>query len=179
MGYMAVWKVLEKMITDFRRRGIIVPESVIADLKNAKTTIYVSKADPSYAENTQKIEQYVGNIESYLVTEGTKRFGEAYVDKWLLQVDEAARKIVDEEEETRFVSGLPRQQKWIRVAASAEVPLEKLKSLAEQSNLSYGVQADGSLLVYGKDDSVKDFVKKLAEDYRPKTGKQRRKVRNC
>ena len=179
MGYLAVWKVLEKMITDFRRRGVIVPESVIADLKNAKTTIYVSKADLSYAENTQKIEQYVGNIESYLVTEGSKRFGEAYVHKWLKQVNDAARKIVDEEEGTRFISGLPRQQEWIRVAASAEVPLEKLKSLAQDSDLSYSVQADGSLLVYGKDGLVKGFVKKLAEDYRPKTGKQSRKVRNC
>jgi hypothetical protein len=167
------------MVTDFRKKGIIVPEKVIDDLRNAKTTIYVSKADPSYVENAQKIEQYVGNIESYLVTEGTKRFGQEYVDRWFIQVDEAAKKIVDDQEETRFIPGLPRQRKWVRVAASAEVPLEKLKKLAEQTNLSHIVQGDGSLLVYGEDNPVKDFVKKLAEKYRSKTGKQRGKVRNC
>jgi len=178
LGYLAVWKVLEKMVADFRKRDVIVPEKVIADLKNVKTTIYVSKADPSYVENAQKIDQYLGNIEAYLVTEGTKRFGQKYVDRWLKQADEAARKTIDEEEEVRFVPGLPRQQKWIRVATSAEMPLEKLKMLAEQSNLSHSLQVDGSLLVYGEDNTVKDFVKKLAEKYRSKR-EERRRLRNC
>lgn len=163
MGYLAVWKVLEEMITDFRKRGVLVPTEVIGDLKSAKTMIKILKADPSRGETVQKIEEYVLSVESYLFSEGQKLFGTEYVEEWLRRLDEASRKIVEEEEEeTRFVSGLPREQKWIRVKPSAELPLEKLKVLAEESSLSYNVQNDGCLLVYGEDERIKTFVKKIA-----------------
>ena len=83
MGYLAVWKVLEEMAADFKKRGIAVPPDVVNDLKSAKTIIKVLKADPTYAENAQKIEEYLTNVESYLVSEGQKRLGPAYVDEWL------------------------------------------------------------------------------------------------
>ena len=93
MGYLAAWKVLEEMVTDLKKKGITVPASIFGDLKNAKTIINILKADPSRGENIQKIEEYLGNVESYLVSAGLKRFGQAYVDEWLQRVDEAGRKI--------------------------------------------------------------------------------------
>jgi hypothetical protein len=173
MGYLAVWKVLEEMVTDFKKKGITVPVDIIGDLKNAKTIISISKADPSRGENILKIEEYLGNVESYLVSEGLKRVGQAYVDEWLERTDQAGRKIVDEEEEeTRFISSLPREQKWIRLTPSRELPLQKLKTLANESNLSYHVQTDGCLLVFGPDTVIKDFVKKIAAKYKSKAGKE-------
>jgi len=177
MGYLAVWKVLEEMVIDFKKRGVAVPAKIVDDLKSAKITIRVLKADPSHLENVQKIEEYLGNVESYLVSEGHKRFGESYADRWLRLRDQAARKIVDEEEEdARFVTGLPREQKWIRVAPSNELPLEKLKALADESSLSYNVQTDGCLLVFGPDTIIKDFVRKIAAKHKPKAGKEHRRV---
>jgi hypothetical protein len=79
-------------------------------------------------------------------------------------LDEASMRFPDlEEEETRFIPGLPREQKWIRVKPSSELPMEKLKSLAEESNLSCELQSDGCLLVYGEDKRLKEFVKKMAK----------------
>jgi hypothetical protein len=46
-----------------------------------------------------------------------------------------------------------------------------LKTLAEESHLSYNVQSDGCLLVYGEDKCVKEFVKKMAAKYGLKTEK--------
>lgn len=172
MGYLAVWKVLEEMVTDFRKKGVTVPAEVMNDLRNAKTTIRISKADLNRGEGAQKIEEYLGNVESYLVSEGQRRFGWGYVDEWLKRVDEAGRKIVEEDEkETRFIPGMPRQQKWIRVTSSDELPLEKLRMFAEELNLSCDVQKDSCLLVYGEDKSIKDFVKKMATKYGLKSGK--------
>jgi len=166
MGYLAAWKVLEEMITNFRKRGIIAPAKIMSDLRSAKTLINVLKADPSRADTSQKIEEYLLNVESYLVSEGQKLFGTEYVDEWLKRLDEKGRKIFEEkEEETRFIPGLPREQKWIRVKPSAELPIEKLKVLTEESSLSYNVQNDGCLLVYGKDERIKDFVKKMTTKY--------------
>jgi len=164
MGYLAVWKVLEEMILEFRKRGITIPVEVMDNLKSARTMIKILKADPSRGETMQKIEEYISTVESYLISEGQKKFGVEYVDKWLKKLDEANIRFPDlEEEETRFVPGLPREQKWIRVKPSAELPMEKLKLLAKELNLSCELQGDGYLLVYGEDESLKEFVKKMAK----------------
>ncbi|MDI6806142.1 MAG: DUF2096 family protein [Candidatus Bathyarchaeia archaeon] len=164
MGYLAVWKVLEEMILEFRKKGIKVPAEVMDNLKSARTMIKILKADPSRGETMQKIEEYLSEVESYLISEGQKNFGAEYVDKWLKKLDEASMRIPDlEEEETRFVPGLPREQRWIRVKPSAELPIEKLKALAEESNLLCELQSDGCLLVYGDGERLKEFVKKMAK----------------
>jgi hypothetical protein len=43
------------------------------------------------------------------------------------------------------------------------LPLEKLKQLAEKQNLSSRLQEDGRLLVYGKAEDIKAFVKEMTE----------------
>jgi hypothetical protein len=180
MGYGAVWKVLERMVTDFRKKGLTVSTEIMSDLKNAKTLMKILEVDPGYGENVQKIEQYLENVESYLISEGQKKFGPEYVDESLERLDKARREVdVEEEEETRFIPGVPRQQKWILVKPSADLPLEKLTATADQMSLSYKTQNDGSLLVHGEDETLKDFVKKMASKYGSKTGKYRKKVHNC
>ncbi|MDH5482768.1 MAG: DUF2096 family protein [Candidatus Bathyarchaeota archaeon] len=172
MRYSAVWKTLEEMIADFRRRGITIPAEVMNNLKSAKTMITILKADTSRGETIQKIEEHLGSVESYLISEGQKKLGTEYVDKWLKRLDEASRKPFDEEkEERRFVPGIPREHKWIRVKPSTELPPEKLKALAKKSKLSCKVQNDGYLLVYGEDERIKEFVRKMATKYEAETRK--------
>jgi hypothetical protein len=173
MGYASVWKVLDEMIADFRRRGADVPSEIVSNMKTAKTIIKIVQNNAECGENLQKIEQYLGNVQIYLVSDGEKRFGQKYADEWLVRMDEASRKVSDnEEEKKRFVPGLPRQQSWIRIAPSAELPLQKLKILAREQGLSYTEQAESILLVYGEKENVKNFVKKIATEHKPKTGKR-------
>ncbi|MBS7608563.1 MAG: DUF2096 family protein [Candidatus Bathyarchaeia archaeon] len=161
MGYLAIWKVLEEMMIDLRRRGVSIPSNVISDLKYARTLINVLRADPSRLETSQKIEECLNNVESFLISEG-QRFGDKYVEEWLKRLEEASRKIDEEESVSRFVPGLPREQRWIRVKPSDEMPLDSLKALAEELKLSHEEQSDGYLLVYGEDERIKEFVKKMA-----------------
>ena len=163
MGYLTVWKVLEEMITDFKKNQVAVPADIIDDLKSAKTIIQILEADPACGENAQKIDGYLTNVESYLISEGQIMFGQGYVDKWLQKLDKAGRKMVNEhEEETNFVSGVTGERKWIRLTLTKELSLEKLKTLAKESNLSYKVQNNEHLIVQGPDAILKDFVKKIA-----------------
>ena len=180
MGHLETWKVLEEMIADFRRKGMDVPPQIMSDLKSAKTTIKILDVEPTCEESLQKIDQYLMNVESYLVSEGQKKLGFKYIDPWLNRLEEAGKaKDAHGKREMRFVSGVPRPQKWIRVAVSQEMPTTKLKTLATAMKLSCETQKDGSLLVYGEDQSIKDFVKKMASEYGKKTGKYRKKVHNC
>jgi hypothetical protein len=172
MGYLAAWKVLEGMITDFRKRGIVVPAEIMSDLRSAKTLINILKADSNRVETSQKIDEYLLNVESYLVSEAQKTFGTKYVEEWLKRLDEASKKVAEEEEEEpKFIPGLPRGHKWVRVKPSTELPIEKLKTLAEEAHLSHNVQSDGCLLVYGEDKCIKEFVKNMAKKHGSKTEK--------
>ncbi|MEM2972181.1 MAG: DUF2096 family protein [Candidatus Bathyarchaeia archaeon] len=162
MGYLAVWKVLDEMVVDFRKRGISVPAYIIADLRYAKTLINVLKADPNYAETSQKIEEYLHEVESHLISEGQKLFGVGYMEEWLKKLDEAISKPFEEEKTMRFVPGVPREHRWIRVKPSAILSIKSLEALAKESNLSCKIQEDGYMLVYGEDENIKDFVKKMA-----------------
>lgn len=174
MNYFAAWKVLEGMVADFRKKGIVIPAEIMTDLRSAKTLINVLKADPSHVDTSQKVEAYLLNVESYVVSEGQKLFGTKYVEEWFKRLDEASKTISEKEEgEAKFISGVPREHKWIRVKPSTELPIEKLKMLAEESHLSYNVQSDGCLLVYGEDDCIKEFVKKTAAKYGFKAKRQR------
>jgi hypothetical protein len=165
MGHLAVWKVLEEMIIEFRKKGLPIPVIVMNDLKSARTMIKIMNVDESRGETVQKAEEYLGNVEAYLVTEAQKKFAPEYIDEWLRRLEEASCEICKEEgEESRFISGLPRDQKWIRVEPLASLPLEKLKQFAEESNLSASVQKDGRLLVCGKAEDIKRFVKKMTEE---------------
>ena len=80
MGYLDTWKILEEMITDFREKGRVVPAKIMDDLKSARTMIRILKADASCGETAQKIDEYLGSVESYLVSEGEKIFGATYAD---------------------------------------------------------------------------------------------------
>ena len=172
MGYLAVWKILEEMLSDFRRKGKEIPAEVMTDLKSARTMIRILKAGANREETVQKIEDYLGNVESYLISEGQKQFGTEYVDEGLRRLREARGRISErEEEEARFVSGVPREQKWVCVKPTEELSLERLIALAEESQLSHKTQNDGTLLVYGKDEDVKGFVKKMTTEYGLKTEK--------
>lgn len=177
MGYLAVWKVLEKMITDFRKRGVAVPADIVSKMRSAKTLINVLKADPSRKDTDQKVEEHLVGVESYLVSEGEKRFGSEYTERWFRRLEEAGEKVLEEEGwKTRFIPGIPRNQKWIRIKPSDELPIEEVKALTGELNLSCKVQEDGYLLVYGKKEGIKDFVKEMTKKYGFKTRKQREKL---
>ena len=170
MGYLAAWRILEEMIVDFRKNGIAPPVQILNDLKSARTMMSVSRTDPCYGETTQRIGEYLDNVEFYLFSEGQKKLGDEYVDKWLWRLSEAKKKISEEEAgDTRFVLGLPREQKWIRVKPSIGLTGEKLGMLSKECNLLIRVQDDGSILVYGKEERIREFVKKMAMEYESKT----------
>jgi len=166
MGHDGVWKTLADLITEFRKRGESIPSNVMEDLRAAKTLIQVLRADPSHIENVPSIELYLGNVESYLIFEAQKKFGSEFAEKWMRKIKETREtKAAGEKPEpsSKFVLGLPRTQKWVRLQTSKETPEKEIRKLAEETGLSFRMQKDGYMLVYGDDEKLKLFVKKAAE----------------
>jgi hypothetical protein len=173
MGYEAVWKVLEEIVIELRKKGVATPPNVMNDLKSAKILMKVLDAsERDRGETAPKIEQYLGSLEAYLVTEAQKKFPPARIDAWLKRIEEAncdmcqtctVKSETTEKAETKFITGVPCDQKWIRVEPLANLPAEKLKQLAGETNLSFREEKDGHLIVHGNAESIKTFVKKMTE----------------
>ena len=101
------------------------------------------------------------------MTEAGKRFPAEKVDKWLTALDlascETCVTIEEEKEEMRFIPGVPRDQKWIRVEPIASLPIEKLEKMATETKLGYRREKDGHLIVYGAQENIKEYVKKMTK----------------
>ena len=164
-----MWKVLEEIVIELRKKGVKIPSNVMNDLKSAKILIKVQEASESdQGETAPKIEQYLGSIEAYLVTEAQNRFPSARIDTWLKQIEKVScgtcqtcilKSKIAEKAETRFITGVPRDQEWVRVKPLSNLPGEKLKQLAQKANLSFREEQDGHLIFHGNGENIKKFVK--------------------
>ncbi len=167
MGHNQVWRTLDSLIAEFRKRGNPAPPNIIEDLRSARTMMQVLRADPKRAENIPTIEMYLGNVESYLIFEAHKKFGTQFAEEWMQKLQNA-RKTSDAEDEplessSKFVAGVPRDQKWLRFQVTDEMPESAIKKLATECGLSTKIQPDCYVLVFGSDSSIKSFIQKTSE----------------
>lgn len=165
MGYEELWKVLADLLTELRRRGETIPARIMKDLRSAKTMIQILKADPTRTENLPRIEAYLENVESYLIFTAQDKLGSEYGKEYMRKLEEARRTISEAETiPSRFVPGLPRGRPWVRIQVSEETPQKYIESLAEEEGLSYKMQEDGYILVYGDRERIRSLVRKMAEN---------------
>lgn len=169
MDYDEVWKVLADFLTELQESGGTIPTEIMEDLRSAKTMIQILKADPKRTENLARIEAYLENVESHLVFAAQDKLGQKYVEKWMRKIVEAREKVIEEEEmkaPSRFVPGLPKGKHWVRIQISKDTPRKEIERLARETGLSRRMQQNGYVLVYGEDEKVRLFVKKMAEKLR-------------
>ena len=164
MGYnMASWKLLEDMMLELKRKGIVIPVNVLEDLRAAKSMIKLSCMENSRGDAMQKAEEYTANVEAYLVTEAQKIIDSDKLDLWLRRLEEANSEMCEEpkKEESKFVTGVPRDQKWVRVEPIKNLSTERIQQIAKEQNLQVNQQNDGRLVVYGQPETIKEFLKKM------------------
>ena len=169
MGYEETWKVLADLLTELRKKGEKIPAHVMNNLRSAKTMIEILKADPTHIENIPRLEIYLANVESHLIFGAQEKFGSEFVEQWMRKLGEA-RKVVKVEEKAevtpRFVPGIPRGKHWVRVQISEDTSRGDIERIAKENKLSCKMQKNGYMLVYGNGESIKTFVKKMAEKLR-------------
>ena len=69
--------------------------------------------------------------------------------------------VTSKKEEKKFISGVPRDQKWIRVKPISELPKEMLEKIAEDENLMLSSYTDGKITIYGETKNIQNFIKKI------------------
>lgn len=162
MGHtMATWRLLEDMMLALKKAGVEIPTKILEDLRTAKSMIKLSCTEGSHGHAIQKAEELHANVEAYLVTEAQKVFGSDRVDEWLMQLEEANAVACEEPEENVFVTGVPRDQKWVRVEPHNDFTAERIEQMAKEHNLQIKHQVDGKLLLHGQLGEIKDLIKKM------------------
>jgi hypothetical protein len=167
VGYDEVWKVLADFLIELQERGESIPNEIMEDLRSAKTMIQILKANHLRTENLARIEMYLENVESYLVFAAQDKLGVGYAENWMRKIMEARTKVIEEEKvPSRFFPGMPRGKHWVRIQISNDTPRNEIESLASETGLSCRMQQNGYVLVYGEDEKIKSFVRKIAEKFR-------------
>jgi hypothetical protein len=166
----AVWMVLEDLIAEFRRLGETIPSETMEDLRSAKSLIQVLRADPSRSKDASQIEVYLENIESYLISKAQEKFGQAFVERWMNKLREAraedSREIVVGSTVSKFLPSMPKEASWVRVKISKDIPREAVEAIARENGLLTRIQEGAYLLIYGEEEKLKTFVKKMTEKFR-------------
>ncbi len=166
MGHnIASWKLIEDMMLELRKKGVAIPHNIVNDLRSAKVMINLACKEDSRGEVIQKAEEYTANVEAYLMTEAQKVLGSEQVDLWLMRLEQANAQVREEpEQEDQFVTGVPRDQKWIRVEPINNLPTERIQQIAKEQSLQVKAQNDGRLVVFGQPEDIKSFLKKLTSE---------------
>lgn len=168
MSYEENWKVLADLLVKLQKEGEKIPTEMIDDLRSAKTMMQILKSDPTHIENILRIENYLRTVESYAVLIAQEKFGTRFVERWLRKLEKAKKTKTTGEEEAipRLVPRIPRDKNYVRVQISNDTPREDVESLVKENKLSYKMQKNGYMLIYGNGESIKSFVKKMAEKFR-------------
>jgi hypothetical protein len=167
MGHnMASWKILEDMFIDLKKKGIIIPENILADLRSAKSMIKLHCTQAKGAGDVlQKAEELTANVEAYFAEEAQKVFGPEKVDAWLRRLEEANAEVCEEPtSENKFVTGVPRDQKWVRVEPVKNLSTKRIEEIACEFGLEIKPQKDGKMVVYGQQEKIKEFIKKMTQE---------------
>jgi len=167
MSYEERWKILADLLTELQEMGKKTPADVMNDLRSAKTMIQVLKADQTHTETISRIDTYLRNVESYAISTAEK-LEKKIAEDWLKKLEDQKRAKTAEKPEatSRFIPGVPRDKNWVRIQMLEDIPQENLKKLVKENGLSYKTQKNGYITVYGNGESVKKFVKMMAEQFR-------------
>ncbi len=170
MNYEHLWRVLEDLFVELTNKGVTVPEELLNDLKSAKTLITIYNAEPTALEAATQIEMYLDNVESNLLYLAESNLGKEYANNLLTKINEARQKGLEEKVPvpSKFVPGVQKSEHWIRIDISDLISGKELDSLLKRLNLSSKPQEDGYLLIHGKEENVKAFVKEISEKIKAK-----------
>ena len=165
MTHNTTWKTLEDLMLELKKKGVTIPTTVINDLRSAKLTIKISESADSNGDISQKVEEDLRSVESFLINEAHKTLDSESVDQWLRRLGNGAVETIGAKtEETKFITNVPRDQKWVRIEPITNLTHKRIMQIAKESNLSVNPQKDGRLVVYGQQDGIKEFLKKITAE---------------
>jgi len=139
-----------------------LPSHVMKDLRSAKTTMQILKVDRNNLDHISRIEEFLGNVECYVMYAAQRTLGAKAFDSWVDRLKDARRHVPEETQPASgFIPGVPRDKYWIRMKVTGDIPLSKIKGIAAESGLEHKIHESEYIIVYGEKGRIQNFIKRI------------------
>ncbi|MBN2229446.1 MAG: DUF2096 family protein [Candidatus Thorarchaeota archaeon] len=171
----SVWMVLNDLMGELERNGVVLSDLAYADLRNSKMVIeYLSSFEDDIRAgeggDTQlklEIEQKVLVLKDSLLIRAEERVGPDFRKVWEHKFNLALEgKLLHTDIDTKVpISDIPRDKDtaYFRIKLPDYIPVEIVSELAEDCRVNVFLNGDRHLQVSGKKECVRDAMKRLGQ----------------
>ena len=164
IDYESVCKKLDALMVELLEKGFSVPQHVYGDIKSARSLISMYLSQPQELGAAMEASPFLQSAEMNLLSIAEAGIGKDFADKWQGEIIAAYQeKAAGAMKPGGFIAGIPKGEYWVRLKAPDITIDEELAGLLVTLKLTSKPQGDGYLLIYGKKENVKDFLKKVRQ----------------
>ena len=167
--------VLNDLMGDLEKNGVLLSDLAYADLRNSKMVIeylnsFEEEIRASEGGDTQlklEIEQKILVLKDSLLIRSQDKIGTEYRENWESKFNDALAGKLDSsiDESKTPISDIPRDKDiaYFRIKLPDEIPVEIVSELAEHCQVNVSLDGERHLQVSGKKECVRDAMTKLGE----------------
>jgi hypothetical protein len=161
------WLILVDLLTDLKRKGIDVPNSINKEISLLKTSINFYKRDMSHPDMIKEFDRanvIVTNVQNNLL-EYAENISKDYFNQW---VDKLRRANLGEEiykqskTDSKFIGGAPPGFSSAKIHLKNPIAEDRVQEIAEYNKLIIEFEDDKTLALFGDPEDVKKGLKEIA-----------------
>ena len=173
--FIGMAKALDELMLELMQKGVEIPGYVTDDLKSGRSLAGILSRQSCEGDTAVNAMSILENVEMNLLSLAESANGRDHAEKWQQRINDAltgngshgCSAQPPSASATRYNSGVPRGEYWIRVKASEMSPAaDELEGLFDDFALNSLPQDDGYLLLYGKKENVSSFLRKIRDKER-------------
>ena len=164
INYDNACKKLDEFMVELLDKGFAVPQHLFDDLKSARNLINIYRAVPSELAQAMDSSPYLQSVEMNLLSIAETEISKDYADEWQREIIAAYQgNAAGGAKPAAFITGVPKGDYWVRINTSeVSIGKEHEKLLAEL-RLQAKAQDDSYVLIHGRKDDVKIFLKEIRQ----------------
>ncbi|RBQ23667.1 hypothetical protein ALNOE001_07220 [Candidatus Methanobinarius endosymbioticus] len=161
------WLILVDLLTDLKKKGVAISNSVNKDISLLKTSINFYKKDMSHTDMIKEFDRaniVVTEVQDVLL-EYAEEYGEDYYKEW---VDKLRRANLGEEiykqaeTASKFIGGAPPGFSSAKIHLKKPIAEDRVQEIAEYLNIILEFEDDSTLVLYGDSKNIKKGLKEIA-----------------
>ncbi|WP_342765757.1 DUF2096 domain-containing protein [Methanobrevibacter sp. TMH8] len=161
------WLILVDLLTDLKKRGLDIPNSINKDISLLKTSINFYKKDMSHPDMIKEFDRaniIITDIQDKLL-EYAENLDVEYYKEW---VDKLRRANLGEEiykqpeTASKFIEGAPPGFSSAKVHLKKPIAEDRVQEIAEYNNIIIEFEDDTTLALFGNSDNIKMSLKEIA-----------------
>jgi hypothetical protein len=161
------WLVLVDLLTDLKKKGIDLPNSINKNISLLKTSINFYKKDMSHPDMIKEFDRAniaITEVQDILLEyaeEISKQYYDGWVDK-LRRVNMGEEIYKEAKTSSKFIGGAPPGFSSAKVHLKKPIAEDRVQEIAEYLNIIIEFEDDSTLALYGDSKNIKKGLKEIA-----------------